>query len=59
MTLGGVYWIKNDPPPPLELFRKFLQFCSVTRPSNLVLQSLLDQPGTPIGLASPKRERIL
>ena len=26
------FWIENDPPPPLELFRKFIQFGNLTRP---------------------------
>ena len=29
------FWIENDPPPPLELFQKFIPFGGATRPYDL------------------------
>ena len=31
------FWIENDPPYPLEDFRKFIPFGSLTRPLGVVL----------------------
>ena len=29
------FWIENDPPPPLELFKKFIRFGGANRPYDL------------------------